>query len=121
MSQGISLDKFLQLKLSLNKIKILPIKIITGSMSPLIKVDDRVWVEPTPDLNKLKIFDILVYWSDEKLVCHYLYAMNEVMNSEEKVLLMKGINTKGVDFPIKYEQLLGKVKIKIPWYRRIWI
>ena len=120
MAKTITHDIFLLLKLKLQKHKTLPVRIVTGSMLPLIKIDENIWVEPPPPLEELKRFDILVYWSDDKFICHYLDRINDVINSDQKVLILKGLKNKGQDFPVYYENLFGKVNMKIPWYLRLW-
>jgi signal peptidase I len=79
--------------------------IVTDSMTPLIKVGDRIVTEV--GYQNLKRFDIIVIYLDGKLVCHYLWAMNRVLTP----ILFQTRNLKngGRDIPISFDDYLGKV------------
>lgn len=79
-------------------------KIQTDSMEPLIKVGDTVVVE-VGNL-ELKRFDIIVFYDDQKLICHYLWHKNVVVTP----VMLQTRNLHGKkDCPIKLENYLGKV------------
>ncbi len=79
--------------------------IVSDSMVPVIKVGDKITVEVGCD--KLKRFDIIVFWSQGKLICHYLWAMNRLVEP----FLMQTRNTQygEKDYPIELSDYLGKV------------
>jgi signal peptidase I len=79
--------------------------IVSDSMEPLIMVGDRIIVEVgNMDLER---FDIVVFFSDGKLVCHYLWAMNQIV----KPILFQTRSLKygNKDFPLSFDDYLGKV------------
>lgn len=79
-------------------------KIITDSMSPVIKVGEEIVVEVLS--GDLRRFDIIVFKQDDKLICHYLWGLNQ----EVEPRLMQTKSLKGdKDLPIKPEDYLGKV------------
>jgi len=46
-------------------------KVITNSMEPVIKVGDEIVVDVgNPNIKR---FDIIVFYFDEKLICHFLW------------------------------------------------
>ena len=51
--------------------------VVTDSMEPLIRVGDKIIV--TVGDKDLKRFDIIVFWKNDRLTCHYVWAMNRVV------------------------------------------
>ena len=90
-----------------NEIKTLPIfksKIISGSMSPVIKMGEEIIIDVGS--KNIKRFDIVVIYLEGKLVCHYLWNINEKV----KPLLLQTRNMLGEkDYPIEENDYLGKV------------
>lgn len=89
------------------EIKKLPIhkgKVVTNSMSPIIKVGEEIVIDV--GAKDLKRFDIIVIYQNEKLICHYLWQMNKIV----KPILYQTRNIWGqTDFPIEDKDYLGKV------------
>lgn len=79
-------------------------QVISDSMFPVISVGEKVLVE-TGNLN-LKRFDIVVIYVDGKLICHYLWKINKIVNP---VLIQTRNMRKEMDFPIELNDYLGKV------------
>lgn len=79
--------------------------IVSDSMSPLIKVGDKIVVSVGD--RELNRFDIVVIYVNGKLICHYLWAMNRVITP----ILFQTRNLKngGKDFPVSFDDYLGKV------------
>ncbi len=78
--------------------------VVSDSMSPVIKVGDKIVVEVNSQgLNR---FDIIVFWKDGIFVCHYLWAMNRVV---KPVLLQTRSLPGGKDIPITFDDYFGKV------------
>lgn len=48
----------------------------TGSMEPLICIGDKVEVVPLK--NAPHVFDIIVFWANGRLVCHFVSHINEL-------------------------------------------
>ncbi|MBA2405171.1 MAG: S24 family peptidase [Bdellovibrionales bacterium] len=79
-------------------------RIVSGSMVPVINIGEEIMVEIKA--RDLKRFDIIVFWQDEMLICHYLWNMNRFI----KPILMQTRNISGgKDYPIKDEDYIGKV------------
>lgn len=79
-------------------------KIISGSMIPVINIGDDILIEVKA--KNIKRFDIIVFWQDEKLICHYLWNMNRYI----KPLLLQTRNMGGgKDYPIEEKDYIGKV------------
>lgn len=86
-----------------------PVKIISDSMEPLIKTGEEVEVIPAPE--NLQRFDILVFWSESKLICHYLWSRNQLkFNHADQLLVTRPLKYRGEDFPISPHHVLGVVK-----------
>lgn len=96
-----TLDEFLNLK----KHPFFKGEIITGSMEPLIPVGTTIVV--AVDHQDLKRFDIVVFYQDEKLICHFLWQMSRTV--KPILLQTRNLLTLGHDYPIKEENYLGKV------------
>lgn len=79
--------------------------IVSDSMTPLIKVGDKIIVEV--GCRDLRRFDVVVILVNGKLVCHFLWAMNRIVEP----ILFQTMNLKhaGKDFPVSFEDYLGKV------------
>lgn len=90
------------------KLKELPIfkgMVVTDSMTPLIKVGDMIMVDVGN--RDLKRFDVVVFYSDGKLICHYLWAMNRFVTPI--LFQTRGLKFGAKDFPVSIDDFLGKV------------
>lgn len=89
------------------KLKKLPLfkgKVVSDSMSPVIKVGDEVVVEV--GTRDLKRFDIIIIWVEGKLICHYLWQKNQIISP----ILLQTRNMRGErDYPVPEADYLGKV------------
>jgi signal peptidase I len=110
-------DQFENLKTILN-IKGSHTTTISGrSMTPLIRDGQEVTVKPLK--TEPKKFDIIVIWSQEQLVCHYVWHINEMINTEQKILVTRGYN-QGDDLPVNEKNILGKIEgVKIPFFYKL--
>ncbi len=90
-------------------------KIMTGSMIPVININDEILVEVKA--NNLKRFDIIVFYQNGRLICHYLWSMNKFVQP----LLMQTRSLDGAkDFPIPEEDYIGKVlSHRLSFWRRL--
>ncbi len=99
--EGLSREEF-------EKLKELPFfrgKIISDSMEPVLNIGDMITVEV--GRKELERFDLIVFYSQDKLICHYLWAMNRLV---EPILLQTRSTKYGLrDYPIGFEDYLGKV------------
>ena len=79
-------------------------RIASDSMEPLIRVGEVIVV--LVGEKQLKRFDIVVFWYEGKLMCHYLWQLNKRVTP----LLMQTKSLQGRrDLPIPPEDYLGKV------------
>lgn len=79
-------------------------RIVSPSMSPVIKLGDQITVDVGAP--NLKRFDIIVFYENGKLICHYLWSINRII----KPVLFQARNLGGgKDFPCKEENYLGRV------------
>jgi signal peptidase I len=100
-----------------DKLKTMPFfkgKIVSSSMDPVIKVGDNIVV----DVGNIDIkrFDIIVFYSSGKLICHYLWTINKIFTPV--LMQTRGLGGKR-DIPIDFSVYLGKlVSHKLNWWRR---
>ncbi len=79
-------------------------KVITGSMIPVINIGEEIVVDVGN--TEIKRFDIIVIWHNEKLVCHYLWNFNRIV---EPILLQTRSMQGSKDVPVKLSHYFGKV------------
>ncbi len=96
-----TLEQFEQLKAS----PIFKGTIMSGSMEPLIKIGDEIIIS-VGDTN-LKRYDIIVFYQDGLLICHFLWNINKIV--EPKLLQTRNLAKFGIDYPITMNAYLGKV------------
>lgn len=91
------------------RLKLLPFfrgTIVSDSMEPLIKVGDTITVNVGN--RELERFDVVVFWDEGKLVCHYVWTMNRIVPID--LLQTRSLKYhKGKDVPIGPSDYLGKV------------
>lgn len=105
----INLDEFQLLKARLKEKGSFSATIISGSMLPLIKVGDIIEFVPV-QTDQLKVFDIVVFWTNQMLVCHFVLKIKTVdFNSNGSRMVTMALATANTDFPFLEERLLGKV------------
>jgi signal peptidase I len=88
----------------LKRQKMYKFKVITPSMEPIIKVGDNIVVDILA--KDIRRFDIIVFKEEGRLICHYLWSMNKLF---EPIMLQTRSMLGEKDYPIKYEDYLGKV------------
>jgi len=101
----------------LKKLSLFKGEVVSNSMSPIIKQGETVIVEVGQ--KDLRRFDIVVIFLDGKLVCHYLWQMNKIVQPP----LLQTRNVFGQDdFPILESEYLGKViSHQISFFRKVWL
>lgn len=97
------------------------VKVISGSMEPIIHVDEEITVAPIT--GKLERFDIIVYKSERELVCHYVWHANRIARQgDNDLVLTRGIRSRRDDYPIHRRDVLGRVishKLGLWWKLRL--
>ena len=94
-------------------------RIVTGSMAPLIPVGASVIVDGQA---AIKPHDIIVFWQDEKLICHVCWQENKVIQQAgQKIFVTRALVGSQRDFSILESQILGRVlNYKLPTWR-LWL
>ena len=86
----------------------IPIRIVSGSMKPLIEVGETL--EMQPHENEFHTFDLIVFQQFDRLVCHYVWRNQVDFNNTLVTRSLQDIFTDEV--PIPLNQVLGIVKAK---------
>lgn len=95
------------------------LKVASASMEPVLKVGQIIKVKKT-QVEDLAKFDILVFWENNQLMCHFLWSVQKEINKDEFTLITKSIvHPRQIDIPLKQYLLLGKVDVTIPLYLKI--
>lgn len=94
-------------------------RIVTGSMAPLIPVGASVVVDSAADIKR---HDIVVFWQDDKLICHVCWHENKVIQQcDQRIFVTRPLRGARRDFSILQNQILGKVlNYKLPRWR-LWL
>lgn len=116
---NISWTEFQEIKKTLSLKKELKIRPISDSMSPLLKVNEILTIKPI-DSQELKTFDIIVFWYQNTLMCHFFWARQTSSNAT--MLITKSLKEpKSIDLPSPVDCLLGIVNCKTPWWAKIYL
>jgi signal peptidase I len=110
---------FQKLKAELREHKELVVRVVTGSMEPVIRVGEGLTLE---EIKKpLKLFDIVVYWNGTAFICHYVWALNRGSSSQsERWVVTRCIASAFEDFPVLESNILGRVTDRqIPFFRKL--
>jgi hypothetical protein len=84
----------------------LPCTIVSGSMLPVIPIGGEVEIAPLRGTPRL--FDIVVFWKTDRLICHYVCHVNR-LREEDPVLVTRGLASGHEDIPIRRSAVLGRV------------
>ncbi len=116
LSNKYSLQEFLFIKKKLNEQSSLKVKIISGSMEPLIMTGEEVVLESFQ--GDLVPYETYVYLNEENnLICHYFWKKSLL---EPGHLLFRALLSSQSDHLVKKEFVLGKVKNKrVGWWQQL--
>lgn len=115
----IDLLKFGALRKRLKTTGELTLRVASDSMEPILKEGQLVVVQER-ELRQLKRFDIVVFWQQNKLFCHYLWTLQEDLATGEIGFITKSLKSpQDIDLPSKEYYLLGIVPNQIPLYFKI--
>ncbi len=90
-------------------------KIVSGSMVPVISIGEEITIEVKA--RELKRFDIIVFVQHQKLICHYVWAMNKIV--EPRLMQTRSMGG-GKDFPIGEDDYIGKViSHRLSWWNKL--
>jgi hypothetical protein len=112
LSKALSWEHFCLFKAFLREKGLVQLKISGVSMLPLLKDEEVIEVHPLSDLSVLKKFDVIVFWQENLLICHYFWRKNSYFYTDDNhIFLTRPLNPlNAYDIPIKDEQILGVVK-----------
>jgi hypothetical protein len=100
--------EFLKLKEELKKNGSFVSSVITGSMEPDIPTGSLVEVVPVNEA--IRKFDIVVFWRNGKLVCHYVGHINRLRSTVSRLTFSTwSIKGDREDLPFDEERVFGKV------------
>lgn len=118
--EGLSWEDFLKLKNVDDPI--LRFNVVTSSMEPLIEVGEKIIIDKSAEL---KQHDIIVFWQNEKLICHVLWHFNQRLTlGGSPIWVTRALKGVQWDLSIRPEQVLGKVvnyqlsfwwKLRLSW------
>ncbi len=110
----ITLDQFLIRKKNLKENT--EIQIISGSMEPFIYTGEKVKCSPCNFENSV-IGDPIIFWSDNKLICHFLIAKHKT--EKGNFIETRGLNRFYNDPIISEKFIFAKVTSpKISWFKK---
>lgn len=85
------------------------LKVVSDSMSPLIKVGESIEVALLEAPEQLKPFDIILFEQARRLNCHFLAKTDYINN----LFITKSLkNPSASDYPLETKQILGIVTSK---------
>ncbi len=114
------IKEFENRKRDLKKFKLMKINITSGSMEPVIKTGESAALVPVE--GPLKPFDIIVFWNEGTLTCHFVWHINRSLNElNEKTIVTRSMALYE-DLPFPENLILGKVvSHKISWGRKFFL
>jgi len=96
----------------------LTMRLVSDSMAPLLKVGDLVEVQKCSQ--PIQLFDLVVFWTNEKLMCHFLWRDQLAYDGTFVTRSLK--DPWHDDLPQPHENLLGVVSDRrISDWRKLWI
>ena len=116
-----SWDDFLFLKKRMKVDQVLKIQIVSDSMSPLIKIGQKLEIIALPTESMVKKYDILVFWQANKLNCHIFWEWRQDIRNQKLLGISKSMKEpKGEDFPWDFEQVLGIVRdVEVSFFTKL--
>ena len=86
------------------------LSVVSGSMSPTIKVGDMIIISTTTDYKR---YDIITFTNADNIITHRIMEIK--LEDNERKFITKGDANKTIDeYSIKNTQVLGKVIFTIP-------
>ena len=108
--KDISFTSFQIIQMVLEKQSQLDVRVLGKSMQPILFEKDIITVYPLTSLESLKRFDVIIFWQNNLLICHYFWRLNSHFQSDSTTLLTRPLNPiRAHDHPIQLSQVLGIV------------
>jgi hypothetical protein len=100
---------FQVLKNKLRKTGSVEIRIVSGSMAPLLPVGSLASIEPC-DFDHLNPFDLVVFFEEDKFICHTFWSGGAFPAANgDRTLMTWGLNNPDRDLPVAERFLFGRV------------
>jgi hypothetical protein len=95
--------------------------VVTPSMEPVIMVGQQITVEMSRPLRR---WDIIVWWDGNKLICHVLWHINQVVTlGGETTYITCPLKGSSLDLSVPATKVLGTVtnfQLTWAWRVKIW-
>jgi hypothetical protein len=110
-----------EIKKQLSQRKRIEIKIVSGSMEPVLRTGSQYWMHEIPKDYVPQRFDIFVYWNGEILIAHYFWEefVDQFVDQQKYWVFRSLVNPTGEDFPVKIDDIVGRLEEKIPFLIRM--
>lgn len=82
-------------------------KIVSDSMLPLIPVGAEIFLRKINKDEKFKVFDILVFKQNERLICHLFWHQNQFFDKD--MIITRNLKAQEYDHPFERRMILGVV------------
>lgn len=87
----------------------LTIQLASGSMSPVLPTGSQAEIQACR-LEDLKFLDMVVFWDEEKIVCHCFFGLGDMRSATgERTFISRGLASKQFDVLTSESNLIGKV------------
>lgn len=112
-----NLDTIAELKSAI-RVRPVSIRIVTGSMEPVLKVG-ATYVLVRHHFDKLKRFDLIVFWNGEVPVAHYVWHINKEFG-QGQVVTRSLQSPDREDLPVGDDMILGRLDdVRLSFWFRI--
>lgn len=95
------------------------IRLVSNSMAPLLPTGARAIVQGC-SIGDLKPFEIVVFWQNEKLICHVVCGQGDLPAADgQMTLVTRGLGSGGFDLPVPESWILGRViSHRLTWWQK---
>jgi hypothetical protein len=121
-NREVTLAEAMTVRESIRSEKHVGFTVVSGSMEPVIMTGSLIEVEPVESIDELRTFDIILFWNGKRLICHYLWHLNQLPGADgSRIIITRPLTPKdGEDLPVAVEHVLGRIAShKIPFWRRV--
>ncbi|MBK9293997.1 MAG: hypothetical protein IPM57_06060 [Oligoflexia bacterium] len=82
--------------------------VASDSMKPHLNIGDKIKVKAAT-LDSLRKFDIIVFFRNDKFICHYVKYKNKIRQNGKKIIITQGSKLNHEDFPVFEDEFIGLV------------
>jgi signal peptidase I len=96
-------------------------RIASGSMHPILRINEEVLVCQKASNEIYKRFDIIVFKKQDQLFAHFFWRRQEI-NGKITILARSIINPTQNDFPLEDKDIVGIIKDKkLTYYYKLYV